>query len=286
MGVLVALASSATGLKLHYVGCFQSFVPAPGVPKVRALDHLEATSGTLTAQGCGELCGGQGWTHSGVTRGSNTSTHSCYCGCEINHAAPTTSNASCAAPCSHGGPAMPCGDSDRLAVYRLGHSPTPLRPECKGGLPPGPACSQQAAKGWGFCNVSLSLDARVWDLVSRIRLEEAGGLLTARQSSAVPRLGLPPFYWGTNAIHGILNGNLSCIQAGPGDIRCPSTFPNALGIATTWNRTLYRAVGRVIGREMRALANLNRSADALTSWAPTINIIRDPRWGRQPELPQ
>ena len=39
-----------------------------------------------------------------------------------------------------------------------------------------------------------------------------------------------------------------------------------------------RAVGRTIGREMRALSNLHQNGVGLTSWSPTINLIRDPRW--------
>ena len=68
-----------------------------------------------------------------------------------------------------------------------------------------------------------------------------------------------------------------------GEERCATAFPQALNIASTWNRSISRGVGRTIGREMRAFANLNMSADGLTSWSPTINIIRDPRWGRNQE---
>ena len=51
----------------------------------------------------------------------------------------------------------------------------------------------------------MPLDERVTDLVNRITMAEAGAMLTARQSPAIPRLGIPEFYWGTNAIHGIGN---------------------------------------------------------------------------------
>ena len=60
---------------------------------------------------------------------------------------------------------------------------------CGGGpgeLPGGPACSQAAAKKWKFCDVTAPLDERVTDLVERITLEEAGPLLTARESPEVP----------------------------------------------------------------------------------------------------
>ena len=50
------------------------------------------------------------------------------------------------------------------------------------------------------------------DLVSRLTLQEAGPLLTARQSPAVPRLGLPAFYWGTNAIHGVVGSDVCVLR--------------------------------------------------------------------------
>lgn len=104
----------------------------------------------------------------------------------------------------------------------------------------------------------------------RVGQEEAGPLLTARQSPEIPRLGIPAFYWGTNAIHGVDYGNAT-------------SFPQALNLGCTFNRSAARAVGRQIGREMRALQNVGAHPMGLTSWSPTINIIRDPRWGRNQE---
>jgi hypothetical protein len=101
------------------------------------------------------------------------------------------------------------------------------------------------------------------------------GLLQARESPEIPRLGIPSFYWGTNAIHGIDWGNAT-------------SFPQAINLGCTFNKSAFRGIGRQIGREMRALTNAGKwapghSALALTNWGPTINIIRDPRWGRNQE---
>jgi beta-glucosidase len=104
-------------------------------------------------------------------------------------------------------------------------------------------------------------------LVNRISLLEAGALLTARESPGIPRLGIPAFYWGTNAIHGVTYGD-------------STTFPEPLNVGATFNRTVMRGVGRFIGREMRAWHNVKVKSIGLTSWSPTINIIRDQRWGR------
>jgi beta-glucosidase len=105
---------------------------------------------------------------------------------------------------------------------------------CGGGpgeLPGGPACSQAAAKKWKFCDVTAPLDERVTDLVERITLEEAGPLLTARESPEIPRLGVPSFYWGTNAIHGVDWGNAT-------------SFPQAINLGCTFNKSAMRAAGR------------------------------------------
>ena len=53
-----------------------------------------------------------------------------------------------------------------------------------------------------------------------------------------------------------------------------TSFPQALNLGCTFNRTAIRAVGRQIGREMRALQNVGVHPMGLTSWSPTINIIR------------
>ena len=125
--------------------------------------------------------------------------------------------------------------------------------------------------------------------------------------------GIPSFYWGTNAIHGVRGsrsfppprGFISvseicvCLRRRSNDPSRNGTrlshrvyqvqfgnatsFPEPLNLAATFNRTVMRGVGRTIGREMRALFNSApgaRSGVGLTSWSPTINIIRDPRWGR------
>lgn len=58
-----------------------------------------------------------------------------------------------------------------------------------------------------------------------------------------------------------------------------TSFPQALNMGCTWNRTAMRGVGRTIGRELRALSNVGM-VQGITAWSPTINLIRDPRWGR------
>ena len=64
------------------------------------------------------------------------------------------------------------------------------------------ACAQPGdAATWPFCDASLSHEQRLADLVPRISAAEAGSQLTARESSSLPRLGIPAYYYGTNALH-------------------------------------------------------------------------------------
>jgi beta-glucosidase len=123
---------------------------------------------------------------------------------------------------------------------------------------------------------SQPLDARVKDLVSRLTLEEKVSLL-GYQSKAVPRLGIPAYNWWNEALHGVA-------RAGEATI-----FPQAIGMAATFNDSLLKQVSTIISTEARAKYNLAIAQDrhlqymGLTFWTPNINIFRDPRWGRGQE---
>ncbi len=132
--------------------------------------------------------------------------------------------------------------------------------------------------GFPFCDRTQTPDARADDLARRISIDEAGAQLTARQSPEVSRLGVPSYYWGTNAIHGIQN--TYCLPDG----QCPTSFPAPCGLAAAFNMSIVEGMGRVIGTELRAYYN-EQAHNSLDTWSPTININRDPRWGRNVESP-
>ena len=140
-----------------------------------------------------------------------------------------------------------------------------------------------------FCNPSLSMAARVDDLISRLKLEEKPYLLTARESPKgnISRLGIPEYDWGGNCIHGVQS---NCAPDG----RCPTSFPDPNALGAAFNRSAWRSLGRVIGVEMRALWLQNVGEHhypsnlphfGLDCWSPNIGIVRDPRWGRNLETP-
>ncbi|MDR3712248.1 MAG: glycoside hydrolase family 3 N-terminal domain-containing protein [Puia sp.] len=127
-----------------------------------------------------------------------------------------------------------------------------------------------------FRDPSQPVAARVRDLLGRLTPEEKVSLL-GYQSLAVPRLGIPAYNWWNEALHGVA-------RAGEATI-----FPQAIGMAATFNPALLRQAAGFISTEARAKYNLSAGAGksiqymGLTFWSPNINIFRDPRWGRGQE---
>jgi beta-glucosidase len=127
-----------------------------------------------------------------------------------------------------------------------------------------------------YKDMNQPIDTRVQDLVSKLTLDEKVSLL-GYNSKAVPRLGIPAYNWWNEGLHGVA-------RAGEATI-----FPQAIGMAATFNDDLLKQVSTVISTEARAKYNLAIQKDrhlqymGLTFWAPNINIFRDPRWGRGQE---
>ncbi len=121
-----------------------------------------------------------------------------------------------------------------------------------------------------FRQPDLPLDDRVNDLVSRLTLDEKVNLMCQYQD-AVPRLGVGPYKHGTEAAHGV---------AWLGEA---TTYPQPIGLSCTWDEALLRKVGSAIGDEARGFYARDRAINGLTLWAPTVDMERDPRWGRTEE---
>ncbi len=140
------------------------------------------------------------------------------------------------------------------------------------------AQAQESSSSFPFRNEKLTNDQRARDLVSRLSIEEKISLLHAT-FKGIPRLDIPKYYHGNEALHGIVR---------PGKF---TVFPQAIAFAATWNPALILSVSSAISTEARARWNeLKQGAnqkdlysDLLTFWSPDINLARDPRWGRTPE---
>lgn len=139
-------------------------------------------------------------------------------------------------------------------------------------------CATAWAQNDPWRDENLPIETRVEDLLGRLTLDEKIDLLRAT-SPGVPRLGIDKYYHGNEALHGIVR---------PGKF---TVFPQAIGLASMWNPDLLETIAGVISDEARARWNeLERGkkqtaqfSDLLTFWSPTVNMARDPRWGRTPE---
>ena len=128
-----------------------------------------------------------------------------------------------------------------------------------------------------FQNPSLSFDQRVNDLVSRLSLNEKVRLMQNNDGGGVARLGIPAYNWWNESLHGVARDGVATV------------FPQAIGMAATWNPALIQREADVISTEARAKHQEHvRKGEfgiyqGLTFWSPNINIFRDPRWGRGQE---
>jgi beta-glucosidase len=118
-------------------------------------------------------------------------------------------------------------------------------------------------------------DQRAAQLVARMTLEEKIAQLQS-SAPAIPRLGVPAYDWWNEGLHGSARAGYATV------------FPQAIGLAASWNDTLLHQVGDAVSTEARAKYNLAGRGDhpryhGLSIWSPNINIFRDPRWGRGQE---
>ena len=139
-----------------------------------------------------------------------------------------------------------------------------------------PVLSQTGNSAPPYKDPSLPIEKRVDDLVSRMTLEEK---ISQMMNAATPieRLGIPAYDWWNEGLHGVARAGYATV------------FPQAIGLAATWDEELVHNVADVTSTEARAkhhefarLGDFGRYK-GLTFWSPNINIFRDPRWGRGQE---
>ena len=114
---------------------------------------------------------------------------------------------------------------------------------------------------------------RAKELVSQMTLEEKV-LQTLHKAPAIERLGIKAYNWWNEALHGVARAGIATV------------FPQAIGLAATFDEDFLEEVADAISTEGRAKFNMQQSYDdfdiykGLTFWSPNVNIFRDPRWGR------
>jgi len=128
-----------------------------------------------------------------------------------------------------------------------------------------------------FMDPSLSIETRVNDLVSRLKLDEKVNQML-NSTPGIPRLGIPPYDWWNECLHGVARTKYHT-----------TSYPQAIGMAATFDVNAMKKMGDFTSDEGRAIHNESlRKKDysrytGLTYWTPNINIFRDPRWGRGQE---
>jgi len=121
-----------------------------------------------------------------------------------------------------------------------------------------------------------AIDDRVADLISKMTLEEKVSQMV-NNSAPIERLGIPAYNWWGECLHGVARFGRATV------------YPQAIGLAATWDTDLIGRIGNAISDEGRAMFHamekygFSRRYGGLTYWTPNINIFRDPRWGRGQE---
>eukprot|EP00036_Acanthoecidae_sp_10tr_P011461 CAMPEP_0182926670 /NCGR_PEP_ID=MMETSP0105_2-20130417/12199_1 /TAXON_ID=81532 ORGANISM="Acanthoeca-like sp., Strain 10tr" /NCGR_SAMPLE_ID=MMETSP0105_2 /ASSEMBLY_ACC=CAM_ASM_000205 /LENGTH=895 /DNA_ID=CAMNT_0025064571 /DNA_START=14 /DNA_END=2701 /DNA_ORIENTATION=+ len=212
---------------------------------------------------CAQFCANLSKPYAGVEYGAE-----CYCGSEFpSSAKPSTS---CNRKCT-GNSQEFCGGFDAIGVYKYTCSGTPIP------APPSPSlmvnpCLAEPYKSMKFCDASAPIDDRVNDAVSRMSLEEKIPNLDTG-APAIPSLGLNAYNWWSESSTGISHNR----------VKEATKFAFPITTGMSFNRTLWLETGRAIGKEARATMNDGKGFS--TFWAPVVNLAREPRWGRNIEVP-
>ncbi|HBG26812.1 MAG TPA: hypothetical protein DDX75_06925 [Phycisphaerales bacterium] len=125
-----------------------------------------------------------------------------------------------------------------------------------------------------FRDTSLPMEKRIEDLISRMTIEEKI-LQMCNDSAGIERLGIPPYFWWNECVHGVMGRDVT-------------VFPHAIALAAMWNPDLLYKIATATSDEARAVyrpdgSNGGIGSGGLTYWSPMINMARDPRWGRTQE---
>jgi len=134
------------------------------------------------------------------------------------------------------------------------------------------------AQSLPYLNPDLPAEQRAKDLVQRMTLEEKVRQMM-NNAPALDRLNIPAYNWWNECLHGVARAGLATV------------FPQAIGLAATFDEDAMFRTAQIISDEARAKYNRSVSQNpkaipqyyGLTFWTPNINIFRDPRWGRGQE---
>jgi beta-glucosidase len=153
----------------------------------------------------------------------------------------------------------------------------------------GPAASAATARGATaaaaqatpiYLNPAYTPAERAADLVSRMTTAEKAGQMDSSQAPAIPSLGVAAWGWWNESNHGV-NASTLTTSGNATTLWNTTSYPSDLSMGSTWNPALVYSEARQIGAEAREVSPGN--TENLDFYAPTVNLSRDPRWGRNDE---
>ncbi|CAF1191103.1 unnamed protein product [Adineta ricciae] len=142
-----------------------------------------------------------------------------------------------------------------------------------------PDCASGPLSKFPICDQTIPSRERAADLISRMTIDEKISQMITT-ASAIPRLGLPQYEWWSEALHGLA---FSPGVSFNGSISAATSFPMPINFGASFNMRLVHRMANIISTEARAFNNEGQAG--LTFFTPTVNIFRDPRWGRGQETP-
>lgn len=127
-----------------------------------------------------------------------------------------------------------------------------------------------------YQNEALSFEERARDMVEHMTVEECASQMLF-EAAKVDHVGIQAYNWWNEALHGVARCGMATV------------FPQAIGMASSFDPELLHEVAEVISTEGRAKYNMYQKYEdygiykGITFWSPNVNIFRDPRWGRGQE---
>ncbi|QPH15638.1 hypothetical protein C2857_000104 [Epichloe festucae Fl1] len=254
--------------KADHVGCFHDQTSSRDLK-----GPLLTLNQENSPQYCANACGAAGFSYSGVESGTQ-----CFCGHQIEANAAKSDETSCNAACP-GKAGEKCGGAYMINIYKI-QNPVEKGGRSAAGIP---ACDREPLCSNKVCDRSLKMSERASALVSAMTLEEKISNV-GNFASGSARLGLPPYQWWNEALHGpaYSPGVLFQLPLGA-KYSAATSFPMPISMSAAFDDSLIHQVASVIGTESRAFGNAGFAG--LNFWTPNINPFRDPRWGRGMETP-
>ncbi|KAK8199701.1 putative xylan 1,4-beta-Xylosidase [Phyllosticta capitalensis] len=148
-----------------------------------------------------------------------------------------------------------------------------------------PDCANGPLKDNLVCDTSATPKSRAAALVAALTLEEKFNN-TGNTAPGVPRLGIPPYQWWNEALHGVAyeyGGDVFADANDTDQFTHATSFPQPILMGAAFDDDLIKAVAEVVSTESRAFSNAGRFG--IDAWTPNVNPFKDPRWGRGQETP-